>query len=58
MMGVGYFKGNILAGETKVTVGIFFDELADQQQRDALKMIISRKAGGFMAEFAKLIGDV
>jgi hypothetical protein len=58
MMGVGYFKGNILAGETKVTVGIFFDELADQQQRDALQMIISRKAGGFMAEFAKPIGDV
>ena len=59
VIGVGYFKGKILAGETKVSVGIFFDELADQQQRDPpLQMIISRKAGGFMAEFANLIGDV
>ena len=58
MIGVGYFKGNIWAGATKVTVGLFFDERADQQQRDALQVIFSGKAGGFMAEFAKLIGDV
>ena len=58
VIGVGYFKGNIWAGATKVTVGLFFDEQADQQQRDALQMIFSGKAGGFMAEFAKLIGDV
>jgi hypothetical protein len=38
---------------------MFFDERADQQQRDALQLIFSGKAGGgFMAEFAKLIGDV
>jgi hypothetical protein len=41
-----------------VTMGLFFDERTDQQQRDALQMIFSGKAGGFMAEFAKLIGDV
>jgi hypothetical protein len=58
VIGVSYFKGNIWAGATKVTVGLFFDERADQQQRDALQMIFSGKAGGFMAEFAKLIGDV
>ncbi len=55
---MGYFKGNIWAGETKFTGGFFFDERADQQQRDALQMIFSGKAGGFMAEFAKLIGDM
>jgi len=39
-------------------VGLFFDERADQQQRDALEMIFSGEAGGFMAEFAKLLGDI
>jgi hypothetical protein len=58
VLGMGHFKGNVWAGETKVTVGLFFDERADQQQRDALQMIFSGKAGGFMAEFAKMIGDV
>jgi hypothetical protein len=55
VLGMGHFKGNVWAGETKVTLGLFFDERADQQQRDALQMIFSGKAGGFMAEFAKLI---
>jgi hypothetical protein len=53
-----YFKGNVWAGETKVSCALFFDERADKQQRDALQMIFSGKAGGFMAEFAKIIGDV
>jgi hypothetical protein len=55
---LSYFKGNIWAGETKFTGAFFFDERADQQQRDALQMIFSGKAGGFMAEFAKIVGDV
>jgi hypothetical protein len=57
VLGIGGFKGNIWAGETKATMG-FFDERADQQQRDALQMISTSKAGGFMAEFAKMIGDM
>lgn len=55
MLALGYFKGNVWAGETKVTVTIFFDEKADEEQREALNMTFSGKAGGFMAEFAKLI---
>jgi len=57
---VGSFKGNIWAGDgkTKVNMAIFFDEKANEQQRKALNMIFSGKAGGFMAEFAKLIGEV
>jgi hypothetical protein len=58
VIGLGYFEGNIWAGATKVSVAMFFDERANQQQRDALQMIFAGKAGGFMAEFAKLIGDV
>ena len=58
VLGTTYFKGNIWDGKTKITAGIFFDELADQKQREALQMIFTGKAGGFMAEFAKLLGDV
>jgi hypothetical protein len=58
VLGLVYFKGNIWAGETKATIGLFFDEKANPQQREALQMIFSGKAGGFMAEFAKLIENV
>jgi hypothetical protein len=58
VLGMEYFKGNIWAGDTKFTGAFFFDERADQQQRDALQMIFTGKAGGFMAEFAKLMGDM
>lgn len=57
-LAIGAFEGNIWAGNTKVTMGLFFDERADQKQREALQMIFSGKAGGFMAEFAKLIGEI
>jgi hypothetical protein len=52
------FRGNVWAGETKITLALFFDERATPQQREALQMIFSGKAGGFMAQLANLIGDV
>jgi hypothetical protein len=56
---VGGFKGNIWAGEAKdATAGFFFDERANEKQREALQMIFMGKAGGFAAEFAKVIGDI
>jgi hypothetical protein len=58
VLALGYFKGNIWAGETKFSGAFFFDERADEKQRKALNMIFSGKAGGFMAEFAKLLGEV
>ena len=58
MLALAYFKGNIWAGATIITVSMFFDERANQQQREALQMIFSGKAGGFMAEIANLIGEV
>lgn len=57
-LALGAFKGNIWAGETKINLGFFFDERADPRQREAMQMIFSGKAGGFMAELAKLIGEV
>ncbi|MDQ3977837.1 MAG: DUF1326 domain-containing protein, partial [Thermoproteota archaeon] len=55
VLALTYFKGNIWAGETKASIGLFFDEKANPQQREAIQMIFSGKAGGFMAEFAKFI---
>jgi hypothetical protein len=54
------FKGNVWAGDgkTKLNMAIFFDEKANEQQKEALNMIFSGKAGGFMAEIANLIGEV
>jgi hypothetical protein len=58
VLALSYFKGNIWAGETKASIAAYIDEGADQRQREALQMIFTGKAGGFMAEFAKLIEDV
>ncbi len=57
-LAIGTFEGNISAGNTKVNCGLFFDERADEKQREAIQMIFSGEAGGFMAEFAKLIGEI
>ena len=57
-IGLGSFEGNIWAGATKINLGFFFDERADKEQRESLQMIFSGKAGGFMAELAKLIGEI
>ena len=60
ILALGSFKGNIWSGDgtTKVNLALFFDEKASAQQREALNMIFSGKAGGFMAEFAKIIGEI
>ena len=55
---LGSFTGNIWAGEAKdAKAAFFFDERGNEKQREALKMIFMGKAGGFMAEIAKLFGD-
>jgi hypothetical protein len=60
VLALGSFTDNVWSGDgkTKVSLGLLFDELANQQQREALQMIFTGNAGGFMAEFAKLIGEV
>jgi hypothetical protein len=58
VLGLGSFTGNIWAGQTKAIIGFFIDEKANEQQREVLQMIFSGKAGGFMAEFAKLIREI
>ena len=58
VLALSYFKGNIWSGYTKADIAVFFDERANKEQRNALNMIFTGNAGGFMAEFAKLIGEV
>jgi hypothetical protein len=36
VVALGYFEGNIWAGDTKATRGIYMDERADERQREAL----------------------
>jgi hypothetical protein len=58
LLALAHFKGNIWAGETKATMGIFIDERADEKQRKALQVIWSGKGGGFPAVFAELLGEM
>jgi hypothetical protein len=58
VLAVGAFEGNIWAGESSVTMGIYMDERADEGQRGALQTIFSGQGGGWPGEFGKFIGEV
>jgi hypothetical protein len=58
IVGVGSFEGNIWAGETKVTIGMFMDDRADDAQRKALQVIFGGQGGGWPGEFGAMIGEV
>lgn len=52
------FEGNAWAKENPVSIGIFMDERANEDQRAALQKIFSGEAGGWMGVFAELVGEV
>ena len=58
VLAVAQFDGNIWAGEAQITMGLYVDERADEQQREAIQGVFSGQAGGFMATFAELVGEV
>jgi hypothetical protein len=58
VIGLGSFRGNLWAGDVKVTMGMFIDERAGVKQREAIQMIFGGQAGGYPAEFAKLVGEM
>jgi hypothetical protein len=58
LLALAAFEGNIWAGEAKAVMGLFIDEKADEQQREALQSIFSGQAGGWPASFAAIIGEV
>jgi len=41
-----------------MALGLFFDERANDQQRQALQAVFTGQAGGFMANFAKMVGEL
>jgi hypothetical protein len=51
-----HIPGNILKGNWKAV--LFIDDGATQQQQDAMLKVWSGKAGGPIADMAKLIGEV
>ena len=57
LVGIGAFEGNIWEG-AKAKMGMFLDESADEQQREALQAVFSGQAGGWPGEFAATIGEV
>ncbi len=58
VVAIGHFEGNLWGGDTTIDLGLFIDERADEPQRQAIQMVFSGQAGGWMGEFAKLIGQV
>jgi hypothetical protein len=55
---LGSFEGNIWSGRaSNLRFGLFLDERADERQRDALQMIFSGQAGGYMAEMSAIWGE-
>ena len=58
VLAVAQFDGNIWAGEARLTLGLYIDARGDERQREALQQVFSGQAGGFMATFAELVGEV
>ncbi|MBN2256459.1 MAG: DUF1326 domain-containing protein [Anaerolineaceae bacterium] len=58
VLAVGVYDGNIWAGESTLSLGIFIDERTDDAQREALQKVFTGQAGGFMGMFAELLGEV
>jgi hypothetical protein len=58
VLAVAGFEGNLWAGETKATLGLYLDERADEAQREALGAIFGGRAGGWPAGFAQLVEEV
>jgi len=58
VLAFGAFEGNIWKGESSVTVAMFLDDRADEQQLEALQIVFGGQAGGWPADFANLIGEI
>jgi hypothetical protein len=58
VIAVTMFDGNAWAKENPVSMGILMDERASEAQREVLQKVFSGQAGGWMGEFATLVGEV
>lgn len=53
---LGSFVGNIWGEHSDAYAALFFDERADEHQRDALQLIFGGQAGGWPQKFGELFG--
>ncbi|MEV0115402.1 DUF1326 domain-containing protein [Streptomyces sp. NPDC050844] len=53
---LGSFVGNVWGEHSDAYAGVFFDERADDAQREALQMIFSGQAGSWPAEMISMFG--
>jgi hypothetical protein len=58
LLGLGAFEGNVWADEGKIRMGLFIDERANEEQRQALQTIFGGHVGGWPAIFATKIGEL
>jgi hypothetical protein len=58
LVALGAFEGNLWAGDTKATLGLFIDQQANERQRAALQTIFAGRAGGWPAAFASTVGEM
>jgi hypothetical protein len=56
LLALAAFEGNVWAG-AKARMGLFIDERAGEQQRQALQTIFAGQSGGWPADFAGIIGE-
>lgn len=53
---IASFVGNIWAEHSDGYAAVFFDERADEPQRQALQMVFSGQAGGWPGQFVEMFG--
>lgn len=59
VLAVASFSGNPWADDfAGASAGMFFDQRADEQQREALQKIFGGEAGGWPGQFGELIGEM
>ncbi|MCC7411508.1 MAG: DUF1326 domain-containing protein [Gammaproteobacteria bacterium] len=58
VVAVACFDGNVWEGAQTMRVGMYIDERADERQREALQIVFSGRAGGFMESFSHLICEM
>jgi hypothetical protein len=58
LLALGTFEGNLWEGDTRATMGMFIDERASAQQREAMQTVFGGQAGGWPAKFAATIGEM
>jgi hypothetical protein len=58
VLALSAFTGNLWSGESKMDLGLFVDDRADEAQLGALQIIFGGQAGGWPATLAALVGDM